>query len=180
MNPTLSPNPFAATADPLDTLTFCERCISAENWFATAGIPEHWPLTTDEAADLLRVGGEYDVSRGDLVDLIGRKLLAAPGIGENGYEWNAQDLTLAAGSLESRNQWLPTPSKNDVKKHPSRLGLELARAAGTLADVAHGGPVRFDVRHLFALLVACDSYEGRIKIAALLEAVLEVDHGVPF
>ena len=47
-----------------------------------------------------------------------------------------------------------------------------------VTDIASGGPVAFDVRHLIALLVGIEFREGREKVAAMPEAVLEVDHGV--
>ena len=56
--------------------------------------------------------------------------------------------------------------------------MEQAREAGALESIVGGGPVRFDVKHLLAMLTHCPNAEGRIEIAALLEAVLEVDRGV--
>lgn len=176
MKPTT--NAFHPSADPIAAVERCAAALRADRWWERAGLVEHWPLTTDEAVQLLAGPGEYDISAVELVDLVDRGLLAAPGNGESGYEWLATDVVGAAGVLEARGQWAPTPSRHDAKKHPCRLLLEQARDEGELEAVAHGGPVRFDARHLLALLRQCDIREGREKIAALLEAVLECDHGV--
>lgn len=166
-------------ADPRDRLAHCESAVAADRWFEAAGIEPRWPLSSEQAARLLSRGGEYEVTAARLEDLIERRLIPAPSLGETGVlEWSAEDLATATGTLEGRSQWWPAPSKHDPKKHPCRLILEQARESGTLETLAHGGPVRFDVKHLLALLTACPNHEGRIKIGCLLEAVLEVDCGV--
>lgn len=169
---------FHPTCDPVDRLAHCERAVEKDRWFQLAGIAPKWPLTTAEAAQILFRGGEYEVTAARLEDLVERGLVPSPAQGEDGFEWSAEDVVGAVGVLEGRSQWLPTPSMNDCKKHPCKLILEQAREAGTLETIARGGAVRFDVRHLLALLTACPNHEGRIKIGCLLEAVLEVDHGV--
>ncbi len=170
--------PHSPSADPRDRLEFAENAFRADGWFDLAHLDESWPLTSKDAAALLCRGGEYDVDVDALEDLVSRKLTQVPGVGEAGFEWNAEDILAAVYVLEGRQQWTPTPSKHDCKKHSTRLLLEQARADGTLADIAHGGLIRFDLRHLIALLVAMPHHEARVKTAALLEAILEVDHGV--
>lgn len=175
----MNQNPFAPSADPVDSLAYCAEAIRREGWFDTTGIPEAWPVTTEQVVEMLTRAGEFDIDVAGLEDLIDRGLLPAPGRDENdAFEWNAQDAVHAYGILEARQQWRATPSKHDAKKHPCRVMLEQARACGELRTLAHGGPARMDVRHLVALLAQCNIYEGRMKIAALLEAVLEVDHDV--
>lgn len=176
MNPTA--NPFHPAADPRDALVRCEQAVRVNGWFERANVAEHWPLSTAEAALLLSEGGEYDIDEERLADLIRRRLIPAPAEDEGGHEFSAQDFVTATGILDARGQWQPTPSLHDPKKHGTRLLLEQARATGELAGVAHGGPVDFDLRHLIQLLVVCDVREGREKVAALLEALLEVDHEV--
>lgn len=178
MNPTANPtvNPFARAADPRDAVAVCEDSVRRAGMFAAAGLDEHWPLTTGEVVTIL-AAFEFDADALD--DLIRRRLIPAPGIGENDErDWDASDFLTAWGSLETRGQWKPTPSIHDPKKHPCRIMLEQAREDGELISVVDGGPIRFDARHLIQMLTACDSHEGRAKIAVLLEATLEVDHGV--
>jgi len=176
-NPTV--NPFHPSADPRDELAFCEQALRNDRWFEKAGLAERWPVATAEAVKLLADGGEYDVDEERLEDLVRRRIITAPAKDEDGAaEWSAGDLVRAGGILECRGQWQPTPSGHDPKKHPTRLFLEQARSRGELASVAHSGPVDYDVRHLIQLLVLCNVPEGRMKVAALLEAVLEVEHEV--
>ncbi len=170
-------NPFSPSADPRDSLEYCELAIRAEGWFDDAGIVEHWPLSTAEAVQLLAAAG-YDVDLQSIEDLIRRGIVAAPAEDDSGPEWNAQDLARATAILECRGQWCPTPSIHDCKKHASRLFLERSRIAGTLGEAVRSGPVQFDLRHLLQLLVLCQSIEGRLQLAALLEGLLEVEHGV--
>jgi hypothetical protein len=167
-------------ADPVTDLRNCEAAIRAAGWWDSAGLDEHWPITTDEADRLLVLGGEYRLDAGDLSELIDRRILPSPAIGEDGYEWNAHDVITASGVLELRGQYRPTPSRNDVKKHSSQLALEAAREDGFLKDLVASvpGQPRYDVTHLLALLIRHESIEARTKIVSLLKMTLEVDHGV--
>jgi len=167
--------------DPQLDAVHAAAAIGAAGWWERCGLSEHWPLTTAEAAELLAAAAEYDLDEAGLRDLIGRRLLAAPGLNESGdFEWNPVDVCHAGMLLEAREQWRQTPSGHDAKKHPCQLILEHARAAGQVESVVDGPatPVRFDLRHLLYLLVVSDVREGRAKILALLKAVLEVDHGI--
>lgn len=171
---------FQNQADPVDDLIAAQDAIRAANWWTRADVPEQWPLTTDVAAELLAAAGEFDIDSEGLLDLIERRLLPRPSIVDDVFEWNACDIIAAGGLLEMRNQWKATPSGHDPNKHPCQLLLEQARANGEVELITVGNAVapRFDVRHLLALLVASDVHEGRVKLATLLKAVLEVDHGV--
>ena len=166
-------------SDPIDDLRQCEAAIRAAGWFRRSNLSEHWPLTTEQAAELLSQGGEFDVDDDDLADLVERRLLPCPGTGDDGEpEWSAADVVEASGILEGRQQWRATPSAHDPKKHCTQLILEEARANSEVELLVTTGQARFDVRHLLCLLVASDVYEGRQKIVTLLKAVLEVEHGV--
>lgn len=183
MTPTVQNQRFlcGGNADPVDDLVACQEAIRAASWWTRADVPEQWPLTTEVAAELLSAAGEFDIDAEGLLDLIDRRLLPRPSVGEaDELEWSASDIIAAGGLLEMRNQWKATPSGHDAKKHPCQLLLEQARANGEVELITAGNELapRFDVRHLLALLVASDVHEGRVKIAALLKAVLEVDHGV--
>jgi hypothetical protein len=170
-------------ADPVDDLASCAAAIRSAGWWTRSGLGgERWPLDTAEAAQMLAVAGEFDVDAVGLLDLVARRLLAPPGREEGDeFAWSAADVIGASGVLEARQQWRPSPSRHDARKHPCTVLLEQARAADDVAaivtapDVA-GGP-RFDARQLLVLLVAAESREGRAKIVALLRAVLEVEHG---
>ncbi len=172
---------FQNQSDPVDDLIAAQDAIRAANWWTRADLPEQWPLTTEVAAELLAQAGEFEVDAEGLIDLIDRRLLPRPSVGEaDDLEWSASDVVTAGVLLETRNQWKPIPSGHDAKKHPCQLLLEQARANGEVELITAGSALapRFDVRHLLALLIASDVHEGRAKIAALLKAVLEVDHGV--
>ncbi len=167
-------------ADPVDGENAARALFRRAGWFAK-GISEHWPLSTGDVAQLLAQAGEYDVDARGLGDLIDRRIVQAPAVGETGFEWNASDLLEFIGCLERRQQWKATPSIHDAKKHDCQLILEQAREVGQVAAITAGpgfqGP-RLDVPHLLVLLIAEQTHEGRMKIAVLLRATLEVEHGV--
>ena len=166
-------------SDPVDDLRQCEAAIRAANWWKRANLQESWPLSTQQAAELLSQGGEFDIDDDDLADLVERHLLPSPATGDDGdFEWSASDVVEASGCLEGRQQWRQTPSGHDPKKHACQLLLEQARADNEVELLLTTGQARFDVRHLLCLLVASDLHEGRAKILTLLKAVLEVEHGV--
>ena len=165
--------------DPVDDLLACQAAIRSAGWWNRANLQEHWPLTTEAAAELLASGGEFEIDADGLADLIERRLLPCPATGDAGEsEWGASDVIEASGCLEGRQQWRATPSAHDPKKHACQIIIEEARQNGEVELIVTSGAVRFDLRHLLALLVASDVQEGRQKIVALLKAVLEVDHGV--
>ena len=183
MSPTIQNQRFicGGNADPVDDDLACRAAITAASWWVRADIPERWPVSTEVAAELLTTAGEFDIDVDGLADLIDRRLLPRPPVGEaEELEWSASDIVAAGGLLEMRNQWKTTPSGHDAKKHPCQLLLEQARQNDELELITVGNALapRFDVRHLLALLVASDVHEGRVKLATLLKAVLEVDHGV--
>jgi hypothetical protein len=169
-------------ADPQTDLEQAAAAIRAAGWWQTAGLEEHWPLTTDEVAQLLEVAGEYDIDAAGLAELVARRVLGAPGIGEDGSpEWNAADVILAVEVLSYRSQLRATPSRHDPFKHPCQVKLEQARQLGaveTIVTEPPAGCARFDLTHLLAALVKCENREGRLAILPLLKATLEVDHGV--
>lgn len=168
-------------ADPVDDLESCAEAIRNSGWWNRCELTEQWPLSTEQAAELLADAGELDVDVESLADLIDRRLIPAPATGDNSeFEWLASDIVAAVGVLNNRQQWRPTPSGHDALKHPCQLALEQARAAGEVDAIvaAVPGVPRFDVRHLLELLVVTDIGEGRRKLVTLLKAVLEVDHGV--
>lgn len=167
--------------DPVDDLQFCAEAIRKSGWWSRCDLAEKWPLSTEQAAELLADAGELDVDAESLADLIHRRLMPSPAKGEDGdLEWLASDIVAAVGVLNNRQQWRSTPSGHDAMKHPCQLALEQARAAGEVDAIvaALPGVPRFDVRHLLELLVVTDVGEGRRKLVTLLKAVLEVDHGV--
>ena len=130
--------PHSPSADPRDRLEFAEQAIRADGWFDLADLEEKWPITSKDAAAILRKGGEYDVDADSLEDLVKRKMTQLPAVGEEGFEWNAEDILAAVYVLECRQQWLPF-SKHDPKKHGTQILLEQHRSQGSLADVARGG-----------------------------------------
>ena len=166
-------------ADPVDDLLAGQQALRAAGWWRRSNLQEHWPLSSQQAAELLSSGGEFDIDPEGLIDLIERHLLPSPSEGDDGEaEWSASDVIDAGGLLEARQQWRQTPSQHDPKKHCTQLILEEARANDELDLIVNGGQARFDVRHLLALLLASDLHEGRAKIVTLLKATLEIEHGV--
>lgn len=183
MTPTVQNHNFICNgnADPVDDDLACRAAVRAANWWNRCEVQERWPLGTDEAAELLSAAGEFDIDADGLLELIDRRLLPRPAAGEaEELEWSASDIVAVGGLLEMRGQWKSHPSGHDAKKHPLQLLLEVARANDEveLITVGNAQAPRFDARHLLALLVATDVYEGRVKLVTLLKAVLEVDHGV--
>ena len=167
--------------DPVDDDRVCRAAIVAANWWTRADVPEHWPIKTDVAVELLSIAGEFDIDADGLLDLVDRRLIARPSVGEaDEFEWSASDIVHATATLQGRQQWRATPSGHDPVKHPLQLLLEQARAADEVDSIVAGIATtpRFDVRHLLELLVTSDVHEGRRKIVTLLKAVLQVDHGV--
>ena len=169
----------AGNADPVDDDLTSQQAVRSAGWWRRSDLQEHWPLTTEAAAELLASGGDFDIDPEGLIDLIERHLLPSPSEGDDGEpEWSAADVVEASGILEGRQQWRTTPSQHDPKKHACQLLLEQARANDELDLIVNGGQARFDVRHLLALLLASDLHEGRAKIVTLLKATLEIEHGV--
>ena len=168
-------------ADPVDDDLTCRAGIVAANWWFRADVPEHWPIKTDVAVELLSIAGEFDVDSDGLLDLVDRRLIARPSVGEaDEFEWSASDIVHATATLQGRQQWRASPSGHDAVKHPLQLLLEQARANDEVESITCGLATtpRFDVRHLLELLVVSEVHEGRRKLVTLLKAVLEVDHGV--
>lgn len=165
--------------DPVQQEETLRNWLRIAGWWERAETTEHWPLTTDEAASLLHDAIGYRIDVAGLNDLLERRLLAAPGVDENGaHEWIATDVCTAAQLLEDREQWLPIPSGHDHKKHPFQIALENARSKNIVGMlVESGGPI-YDVAGLLPALVKCDSLDGRRQIVALLKAVLESEHGI--
>lgn len=168
-------------ADPVDDLESCAEAIRTSGWWNRCELAEQWPLTSEQAAELLADAGEFDVDSESLNELVDRRLIPSPAKDDNDQlEWLASDVVAAVGVLNNRQQWRSTPSGHDACKHPCQLALEHARAAGEVDAIVAGVPgvPRFDTRHLLELLVVTDISEGRRKLVTLLKAVLEVDHGV--
>lgn len=167
-------------ADPVDDLVASQEALRAARWWRAAEMEEGWPLTTEQAARLLCVAGQYDVDDAELADLIARGLIPRPGGTDDAAEWNAVDILAASEILEARHQWRPQPSQHDAKKHACELLLETARQNDELEYLIAAGNegIRFDLRHLLMALTFSPNAEGRQKIAALLRAVLEVEHGI--
>ncbi len=89
-------------ADPVDDDLAARQAIAAAGWWTRANWPESWPLTTERAADLLADAGEFDIDAEGLIDLIDRRLLKRPAIGEaDELEWSASDIIAAGGLLRT-------------------------------------------------------------------------------
>jgi hypothetical protein len=167
-------------SDPQDDLASCQRAIRAAGWWKVLQRPEAWPLDTAAAAEMLSEAGQFDIDAEGLLILMQRGFLPPPAKNEaGGFDWDATDVIEATRVLENRQQFRPTPSQHDPKKPGHQLLLEQVRADGLVEEMlnATNGP-RFDVRQLLVMLQICDNREGRQKIAALLKAVLEVEHGL--
>lgn len=162
-------------ADPIQQEEATRNWLRIAGWWGEES--EHWPLATGEAAELLASAG-YAITAEQLADMVGRHLLPAPGLEDGSHEWLACDLVAAAQLLEDREQWQPTPSPHDRKKHPFQIALENARHRGIVAMLAESGGPIYDVAGLLPALVKCETLEGRRQIVALLKATLETDHGV--
>lgn len=165
----------SGNADPVQDVEASAAAIRSAGWWVRAAMPEQWPLTTEAAGDLLQRGGEFDVNGASLQDLIDRRIIDPPGKGEGGaLEWDASDILRIVLCLEFRQQWLPTPSRHDAKKHQTQLLLELARQQGELDACADNPPMPvLDLTHLLRMMAATDSREGREKLVSMLKVVLE-------
>lgn len=125
------------------------------------------PVDTDDAAAILRDGGQYDVDADELRDL-GRRG-QVPAIAS----WDAKDLLAAAAALEGRRQWRATPSVHDPKKTETRLALESCIAAGRegLAELREQLD-RYDLRLALVLMTEADSRQIRERLLSTVEALL--------
>lgn len=164
--------------DPVRAEEEVRNWLRIAGWWNSANLDEHWPLTTEEAACVLH-GVQYHVDGAGLEELIDRQMMAPPGLAEDGsFEWLASDLVAAGRLLEDREQWKPTPSIHDAKKHQFQLALENARARNIVGMLSESGGIKYDVAGLLPALTKCESVEGRRQILALLKAVLQVEHGI--
>lgn len=170
----------AEPIDPVDSELQAEQAIARSKMHERAGMELRWPLTSSQAAHLLRAGGEYDVDAATLDGLVHRRRIPRPGVDENNrFEWGANDLLTAIGCLTEREQWLPDSGLHHGQKHPLRLLLEQARREGCLRDVVDD-PARpkLDLRDLLAALRGAETFEARTRLTLLLEATLETEHGI--
>ena len=165
--------------DPIESQRHAEAMILLSRAWDRSGLTEGWPLSMADAAILLRKGMSFDIDADGLADLIDRRILNRPSIGEDdSFEFDAEDTLAAAALLEARQQWLPQ-SVHDVRKHPTQLNLETCRHEGSLAEsVKDGTAPRYDLRHCLYMMTVSNDAETRLKILAVLKAVLEVEHGV--
>lgn len=162
--------------DPVDDLRNCCLAIAAAGWWDRLERPERWPLSLADAAEMLRVSGQFDVDAGGLEALIECDIIQHPGSDEAGQlEFDAADIIEISRRLECRRQWLPAPCFHDVKKHLHQLMFEKCKAENELG-AAIDGP--FDLRQLYVAMVEMDSREGREKLGAVLQAFLAYHHGV--
>lgn len=160
--------------DPAEFDAMASAALLATGWYARLGATPHWPMSAEQAAELLAVGGEYDVDAAQLADLADRSIVSAPADGL----WRPGDVIQAGAVLEARRQWVATPSYHDQKKHPDRLALEQDRTSDSVGDRVARHGLRLDVRHLVVLLVEGEPREVREKVAVELLAELELTHGV--
>lgn len=171
--------PYDAALDPATELVHCQNEIRRAGWWKRQ--PERWPLGSADAAEMLSESGQFDIDIDRLIELVDRKLIPSPGVNEDGgYEWSAIDIHAAAGILEARLQWRPTPSGHDAKKHVAQLAIEAARNQGIIHEMVTDQQTgtRYDARHLLVMMARCDQPEGRANILALIFANLEVEHGL--
>jgi hypothetical protein len=167
-------------SDPVDDERIAQQAFADSDWWVRSGMEPHWPLTTRELVLLLHRGGQFVITESKLLAMVDARIVPRHSVDEDGrHEWSAFDAAQVGGTLEGRRQWVH-PSFHDAKRHPCELLVQQARRDGTLRSIAHpgGGLPRQDLQSLYALLMNCDSREGREKIGALLKAVLEVEHGV--
>jgi hypothetical protein len=175
-----SPTRTAATNDPVADLRKAEATLLLSGGWERAGLSEHWPLATGEAAELLCSGLHFDCGVDDLVDLVARRMLKRPAVEEDDeFSWNADDVIAAANLLEGRRQWLACPSVHDAKKNDCEIALEQFREQEKLAElIDQPGVPRWDLRHLMLILSGAASVELKQQVLALLRATLEIEHGV--
>lgn len=159
--------------NPQDFEVTARAALAAAGWWARLKRPAAYPLSTEQAAEALRVGGDYRIDLAELDRLVSRGIITPP---EDGL-WFASDLIQAVAVMDGRRAWNPTPSVHDGRKHPAVLFLEQKRAADDLESYVREWPTR-DARWLVVLLTEADSREVREKLAATLFAVLENDHGL--
>ena len=162
--------------DPRDEEAEAADAIRDAAWWTTASLVEHWPVTTDEAVRLLYLGGEFDVEAGQIEDLIGRRLMPAPGRGDAGqFEWSATDIVAAAILLETRRQW-SAAGKHEAKKTIWQIAVDQLRNEGELTPPPD--MPRQDLRHLLLSMIAEQTREGRERIFAAMQVVAQAEHGI--
>ena len=145
-------------------------------WLDRAGLPTDgtaWPLSLEDAAQLLTEGGEYSISPDQLREL-----------GERGQvprieSWDAKDVMSAACALEARRQWKPVPSTHDPKKPNEWQAYETNLTNGPEGIRAMRHQLKaFDLRTAMTLLVEADNRHMRERLFATVAAILAADHEV--
>lgn len=160
-------NLLTADANNLD-LNERQSAELVRRWLDAVGLPpDCWPVDTDDAATILRDGGEYAIDADELRDL-GRRG-QVPQI----ESWDARDVLTAACALEARRQWRPSPTVHDQKKTDTRLAIESCIAAGRagLADLREQ-LARYDLRLALVLMAEADNRQLRERLLSTIEALL--------
>jgi len=143
--------------------------------WAVLGVNERWPITSEEAVAMVTKGMGYDVDAERIDDYIARAFLQGPQAED---EWNAADVMIAAGLLEHRRQWEPSPGRHDRGKSECEIGLEKLRAEGIVGDFADKQHPKPDLRQIIAYIVHHESVNARRMHATMLAVLLEAEHGV--
>ena len=142
-------------------------------WLSAAGYDaEPFPLARDDAAALLAIGGQYDVTPDELTRL------AKMGVVPDLAAYDGRDVLAAAAALEGRRAW-QFPSVHTPKMHHTARILAEARAEGPEAVADLQSAMRpMDVGFMLTLLAECDNRELREQLVTSARLALEVNHGV--
>jgi hypothetical protein len=89
-------------------------------------------------------------------------------------EWDGRDIISAASALESRRQWMLTPSVHDPKKGTDRILLEQLMQQGEegiekLRGVSQKG---IDLHLALILLTEAENRQLREKMLAIVQGIL--------
>jgi hypothetical protein len=146
--------------------------ILLRGFFEKAGL-ESWPITPDQAADLL-AAMDYDVDAEELRRL--QSLGQVPDVAI----FDARDIVVTAGALDGRRQWRIGPSAHDQHKTEWRRKLEELLVDLTPENVAtiRRAYKGFDVRLALLLMCESDDRNTREKCLTMVQGLLAIEDTV--
>jgi hypothetical protein len=144
----------------------CQSILA--QYLAKCDVQPDFPLSTADVVRLLREGGEFAITDEYFESM--QSWGQVPSVSE----WDGRDIISAASALESRRQWMLTPSVHDPKKGTDRILLEQLMQQGEegiekLRGVSQKG---IDLHLALILLTEAENRQLREKMLAIVQGIL--------
>lgn len=160
-----------STGTQIGDLSEADCIARLAGMFVDADVHQHWPMGSDEVAEVLRSGGKYDVTQDLLESWARSQSVGRVDIRSGKFAWSPGNMLAAAGLANASRLWL-LDSKHVAKMTAPELAELQARAVGEslftdLADV--------DLRSLIGVISNTNDPESRSILCVGLIAKLRHD-----